>query len=316
MKSFETINRAFNNTFIPNKLSIGIAIPIENNKMNPIASMKDHVERAQLVEELGFKALWVRDIPFLVPSFGDAGQVYEPFSYLSYMSAHTKDIALGIASVALPLHHPAHIAKAAATVDHLSEGRFLMGVASGDRPVEYPAMNFNHQNRGQLFRESFDYIRASANSFPKLNTEAYGNLDGSIDLIPKPYGKKIPMLLTGGSQQSLEWNASNSDGWINYPMGNYKQELTIKEWRELIEKEYTHSKPYMQSLFIDLHDDDNFQPQPIPLGFRIGANYLLSYFKLMQEIGVNHIALVLRFNNNNVINTLENISKKIIPHFN
>ena len=315
MKSFETINRGFNNIFIPNKLSIGIAIPIENNKVNPIASMTDHVERAQLVEELGFKALWVRDIPFFVPSFGDAGQIFEPFSYLSYLSGHTNDIALGIASVALPLHHPAHIAKAAATVDQLSEGRFIMGVASGDRPVEYPAMNINHENRGELFQESFKYIRASSKSYPKLNTTNYGNLDGSIDLIPKPYGKKIPMLLTGSSQQSLEWNATNSDGWINYPMGNYKQEMTIKEWRELVEKERNYSKPYMQSLFIDLHSDDNFQPQPIPLGFRIGVNHLISYLNLMQDIGVNHIALVLRFNTNDVINTLKNISKKVLPHF-
>ncbi len=315
MKKFETINRGFNSVFVPKKLSIGIAIPIENNMMEPIASMKDHVERAQLVEELGFKALWVRDIPFFVPSFGDAGQVYEPFSYLSYLSGHTKDIALGIASIALPLHHPAHIAKAAATVDQLSDGRFIMGIASGDRQVEYPAMNINHENRGQLFRESFNYIRESAKSFPKLNTETYGNLDGSIDLIPKPNGKKIPMLLTGSSRQSLEWNATHSDGWMNYPMGNYKQEMTIKEWREIVEKEHDYDKPYMQSLFIDLHGDDNFLPQPIPLGFRIGANHLISYLKLMQDIGVNHIALVLRFNNNDVIDTLQNISKKILPHF-
>ncbi len=316
MKNFETINRAFNSVFIPNKLSIGIAIPIENNMMEPIASMKDHIKRAKLVEQLGFKALWVRDIPFFVPSFGDAGQIFEPFSYLSYLSGHTNDIALGIASVALPLHHPAHLAKAAATVDQLSEGRFLMGVASGDRPVEYPAMNINHENRGELFRESFNYIKESAKSYPKLNTTAYGNLDGSIDMIPKPYGTKIPMLLTGNSQQSLEWNATNSDGWMNYPMGNYKQEMTIKEWREIVEKEHNYDKPYMQSLFIDLHSDDNFRPQPIPLGFRIGANHLVSYLKLMQEIGVNHVALVLRFNTNDVTDTLKFLSKKIVPHFN
>ena len=68
--------------------------------------MKDHVERVQLVEKLGFKTIWLRDTPFHVPSFGDAGYVYEPFSYLSYLPEHTNDIALAIASVALPLHDP------------------------------------------------------------------------------------------------------------------------------------------------------------------------------------------------------------------
>lgn len=315
MSKFETINKAYNSVFVPEKLSIGIGIPIENNQMDPIANMENHVEKAKLAEELGFKALWVRDIPFFVPSFGDAGQVFEPLTYLSFLAAHTKKIALGTASIALPLHHPAHVAKAAATVDQLSGGRLILGVASGDRPIEYPAMNITHNNRGELFRESFTYIREMAASYPKIATKSYGILNGDIDMIPKPTGSKIPMLITGHSQQSIEWNAEHSDGWMNYPKGNFQQEMTIKEWRELIAKKHNYDKPYMQSLLIDLDKDDNYRPTPIPLGFRIGANYLISYFNTMKEIGVNHIGIGLRFNTEDVTVTLKKISDKILPHF-
>jgi len=38
--------------------------------------MQEHIERVQLAEQLGFKAVWLRDVLFNVPSFGDAGQVY------------------------------------------------------------------------------------------------------------------------------------------------------------------------------------------------------------------------------------------------
>ncbi len=315
MNTFEPINHGFNRLCMPEKLSIGIGVPIENYATCAIPTMENHLQLAQLVENLGFKALWVRDVPFHVPSFGDVGQMYEPFTYLGFLAAHTTEIALGVGSIALPLHHPAHIAKAATTVDQLSHGRFIMGVASGDRPDEYPAMNVRHEKRGQLFRESFAYIRKTHESFPVLETNQFGVLDGSIDLLPKPTGCKIPMLITGYSQQSLEWNAEHGDGWLNYPKENYIQEMSIKEWRELLAKTQSYDKPYLQSLFIDLQTNDNFKPEPIPLGFRIGINPLISHLKLLQEMGVNHVVLVLRFNSGDIPGTLERISSDVLPTF-
>jgi len=44
--------------------------------------MDCHLERVQLAEKLGFSSVWLRDVPFKVPSFGDAGQVFDPFVYL------------------------------------------------------------------------------------------------------------------------------------------------------------------------------------------------------------------------------------------
>ncbi len=138
---FQSINRGYNSVFRPNHLSLGLVVPLEIYSQGPAPTMTRHLERVQLAEQLGFAAVWLRDVPFNVPSFGDAGQMYDPFVYLGLLASCTKRIALGTASIVLPLRHSAHVAKAAASVDGLSGGRLILGVASGDRPEEYPALN-------------------------------------------------------------------------------------------------------------------------------------------------------------------------------
>ncbi len=315
MKDFEKINKAYNSVFKREQLSIGVVIPIENYAVGAAPTMQRHVERVQLIEQLGFKALWIRDIPLNVPSFGDVGQTYDPFTYLGYLAGQTNDIALGIASIALPLHHPLNIAKSVATIDQLSGGRMLLGVASGDRLNEYPAMGFDHEKRGELFREAFAYIRAAQESFPILESNHYGNLRGDVDVLPKPTAHKIPMLMTGYSRQSLEWNVENADGWMNYPRHLMQQQYTITQWRNMVLKTQDYDKPFMQPLYVILENDDDFKPVPIQLGFKIGANYLLEYFNHLQEIGVNHIAINLRFNSRDMEETLEHLAAKVLPHF-
>lgn len=103
MPAFESINRAYNHTFQPKRLSLGVVVPIENYDQGPVPTMKDHLTRVQLIERLGFTALWIRDVPFNVPAFGDAGQTFDPFTYLGFLASQTESIALGISSIALPL---------------------------------------------------------------------------------------------------------------------------------------------------------------------------------------------------------------------
>ena len=87
------------------------------------------------------------------------GRLFDPFVYLGFLAANTNKIALATGSIILPLRHPAHVAKAAATADVLSGGRLILGIASGDRPEEYPALNMSFEDRGQRFRDSFEYIK-------------------------------------------------------------------------------------------------------------------------------------------------------------
>ncbi|WP_327018438.1 LLM class oxidoreductase [Croceibacter atlanticus] len=315
MTQFESINNAYNSVFKPNELTVGVVVPIENYAQSTVPTMQEHLKRVIYIEKLGFKALWIRDIPFNVPSFGDAGQTYDPFTYLGFLAGQTSKIALGVSSIALPLHHPLLVAKSASTIDELSNGRLLLGVASGDRYDEYPAMGISYENRGELFKESFQYIRQLQDNFPTINTKGYGNLQGNIDMLPKATTHKIPLLMTGSSRQTLEWNAEHADGWMNYPRDLYQQQLTIKSYRDLVSSYHNFNKPFMQPMYLDLQEDPNFKPQPIQLGFRLGINYLTDYLDKLRNIGVNHLALNLRFNTMAINTTLEQISKEVLPEF-
>jgi len=313
-EEFQPINQAYNNTFRPNQLTLGLVAPLEAYTDGPVPTMARHVERVQQVEELGFSSVWLRDVPFNVPTFGDAGQMFDPFVYLGLLAAQTERIALGVASIVLPLRHPAHVAKAAASVDVLSGGRLILGVASGDRPEEYPALNMSFDDRGERFRESFEYIQRMWEDAPSFEN-LYGSPYCGMDMLPKPVSGKLPLLITGGSQQDPDWIARNGEGWITYPRGVDAQAKIISGWRTRIKQAGGPAKPAVQSLYIDLVDDPDAPAQTIHLGFRLGVNQLRAYLKLLEEIGINHVALNLRFNQADIETTLKRLADEILPDF-
>lgn len=314
MSGFPTLNRAYNRVFRQGELTLGLVLPLEAHRHSAVPQLERHLERARLADELGFAALWLRDVPFNVPSFGDAGQMLDPFVYLGSLSQATDQIGLGVASVILPLRHPAHVAKAAASIDQLSRGRLLLGVASGDRPEEYPAMAMSFPDRGERFRESFAYIRAVASDYPSHSGQ-HGQLDGQMDLLPKPVAARLPLLITGASQQSPEWLASHGDAWMTYPRDVAMQARIIGEYRARSRQAGSFERPIMQSLYVDLVSDPAASPQPIHLGFRSGIGYLRTYLLQLQAHGINHVALNLRFNSAEVEATMQRLADELLPDF-
>ncbi|MDE9395782.1 LLM class flavin-dependent oxidoreductase, partial [Pseudomonas aeruginosa] len=138
--------------FAADALTLGLFLPLRFYQ----GDMRVLLGQARLVEEidrLGFAAVWVRDVPLFDPRFGDAGQVFDPFTYLGYLAARTRRIALATGSAVLALRQPVDLAKAAASVDRLSGGRLVLGLASGDRPVEFPAYGLEHAQRGERFAQ-------------------------------------------------------------------------------------------------------------------------------------------------------------------
>lgn len=312
--SFPQINRGYDATFQTGQLSLGFVVPITAYPGSPVPDMSGHLERVQQVERLGFRAVWLRDVPFDVPSFGDAGQLYDPFAYLGYLAGQTSEIALGVASVVLPLRHPAHVAKAAASVDQLSGGRLILGVASGDRPEEYPAMAADFDQRGDAFRAAFDYIRAMGTPTPRVDNR-FGRVDGDIDMLPKPQGPRLPLLITGSSRQSPDWIAQHGDGWMTYPRPGVAQDRVLQDWRTRLDTLGQPPKPVLQPLYIDLSENPDDGPEPIHLGFRTGRRWLTTYLKHLEEIGVNHVALNLRFNRAPTDETLDRLARDVLPKF-
>ncbi len=307
-------HRGFRHTFTRGKLSVGLFFPIEAFD-GDMPTMRNQVELAKRSEELGFSTLWFRDVPLRDPSFGDVGQVFDPWVYLGFIAAQTSRIALGTASIAIPLRHPLHTAKAAASVDQLSEGRLLLGVASGDRPVEFPAFGLDPDKRGEIFRENLDIIRrAQRTSFEPLQ---WGRgLLANADLIPKPTTNEIPFFVTGNSRQSLEWIARESSGWITYPRPPQAQQQVVERWRQTVSTQVGDVyKPFLQSLYIDLDTHPATPPTPIHLGFRLGRDYLLKLLEALEGIGVDHVILNLKYGRRPAPEVVEELGLHIVPRF-
>jgi luciferase-type oxidoreductase len=310
-----TGNPGWKRVFKPDRLTLGLFFPIEAFQ-GDMPTMKDQEKLAQRAEEAGFASLAFRDVPMRDPSFGDSGQVFDVWTYLGYMTALTREIALLTAAVVLPLRHPIHTAKSAASVDQLSKGRLLLGVASGDRPVEFPAMGVDFESRGEIFREVVELLKIFwGNSFPRVRSR-FGLVDGA-DVIPKPVASHVPLLVTGHSQQDLAWIARNADAWMSYPRGLEVQEQVVRRWRSTVEAVLPGQyKPFVQSYFIDLVDNKNEPPTPIHLGHRLGRNALATHLRASRRIGVDHLILNLKYGKRPAAEVLEELAQYVLPEFN
>ena len=305
-------NAAFQRVFEPGRLTLGVFFTIEAFARDE-PPMRDQERLARRAEELGFAALWFRDVPLRDPNFGDVGQIFDPFVYLGWIAAQTRVIALATGAIILSVRHPLHTAKEAASVDQLTGGRLLLGVASGDRPIEFPAFGVDFESRGALFRDHFQVVRkVLSDEFPRIQSSA-GMMYGTADLIPKPTGK-LPMMVTGNSRQTLEWIAEHSDGWIMYPRPIEQQAQNIQRWRAAVETAAPGTfKPFAQSFYLDLADNPDEPPTPIHLGFRAGRNILIRFLATLRTVGVHHVALNLKYGRRYAGEVLEEIGKEVLP---
>lgn len=286
--------------FAPNQMTLGLFAPLESHRGIP--SLNPHYDLIEQAEQLGFGAIWMRDVPLYDSNFGDAGQVFDPWSYLGAIAARTQRITIGTAAIVLPLRHPLHTAKAAASIDRLSEGRLILGVATGDRPVEFPIFGTNYNNRGQVFRSAVKSMRQAWSKDYNL----YG-----IDTLPKPLQQNIPIIVVGHSQQSLEWIGSHADGWMYYPKGIQQTKLILNQW-QVVSSGF---KPYLQGMVLDLAFNPKASPQPIHLGYTVGRNWLLDYLYEMKASGVNHFTFGFLNAQRPVDEVIQELAEEILPHF-
>lgn len=310
--SSPTANPGYLKAFKPGKLTFGLFQPIEAYTGDQ-PTMAGQVGLAQYAEQNGFSSLLFRDVPLRDPSFGDNGQIYDVWTYLGYIAGQTKEIALLTGAIVLPLRHPLHTAKAAASIDQLSNGRLLLGVASGDRLIEFPAFGVDFESRGESFRNNLQILKAVwEKQYPTIESQ-YGMLSDA-DVVPKPVAARPPILITGFSQQNLEWIADNADGWITYPRNFDAQARLVNQWRELTKNSDVY-KPISQSFMLDLSDDPTEAPSPIHLGFRIGRNLLISYLEGVKHIGIDHIMINLKYGKRPAKEVLQELCECVLPYF-
>lgn len=283
----ENANRGYERLFGDDALTVGTTFPLTDaDEERP--DVERELALAERLEAFGFDALWARDVPTYWPKFGDTGQTFDPWTWLSRVAGRTDDIILGTASVVLTLRHPLHVAKAAASLDHLSDGRLVLGVASGDRPPEYEAFGIKEAERGAAFRESVRVLRAAwREEYPEVETR-WGTLDGTLDVVPKPTAGDLPLLATGNSRQSREWIADHADGWLFYHLPEDTLRSYLDDWHDRTEK------PFVTTCTVDIADDPDADPEHVNQGFRAGAAWFRDYFRDLDAWGVDHIIVGVR----------------------
>ena len=295
--------------FPENRMTLGLIAPLESFT-GDVPSLTDHLDLARHADRLDFAALWLRDVPFLVPRQGDAGQVLDPWVHLGQLAATTERLALGTASTVLPLRHPAHVAKAAATVDHVSGGRMLLGVATGDRPAEVPAFGLRREELGDRFRETWEYVRAAGagDRLPAARPD--------MELLPRPPYGRLPMLMTGRGRQPLEWIAEHADGWIHPGLTPDTLAPAVKQWRVLTEELCGGAaKPVAVGSYLVLHENPHTAPQKAAQGWSMGREPFLELLEEYERIGVNQLMLNLRFNERPTREIMHEVAEYLLPHF-
>lgn len=305
--------------FAPDQLTIGIFLPLRFFQGN-MAVLEGQGALVRDIDRRGFAAVWVRDVPLFDPGFGDAGQVFDPFTYLSYLAAKTEAIALATGSAIFSLRHPIDLAKAATTIDYLSGGRLILGIASGDRPVEFPAYGLDIESRGERFAQAVAYFRQLTGPGRPSISSKLGTMSG-VDFFPKPRAGRIPLMVTGSSRQDPSWVAAHADGWLTYPQAAHTGEgprrlaQLIKAWREKIPG--GGFRPHMTNEWLDLVEDPAFPPTPLRGGFvlQTGRKGLIDLLGAWREAGVNHAALGIQFSERPVRDIIQELGEDVLPLF-
>ncbi|MDN3407218.1 MULTISPECIES: LLM class flavin-dependent oxidoreductase [Pseudoalteromonas] len=291
--------------------SIGVELPLDNDwsrdgqqkrikegKPFGVPDMSQHKERIILADELGFSTAWVRDVPLYDPNFGDAAQVFEAFTYLGYLAGITNNILLGTAAIVLPLRQPWLVRKSANTMAELSSNRLILGVASGDRPSEYPLFNVDYAARGQLFREAIEVLKDESDSKLQSGQKIY------------PQVAQYPIYAAGLAQQSPQFIGENLDGWLAYPGTPDDHVKRVALWRSV-----AGDKPYVSFIHLDFVDNPDAPIERHHFGVRTGVNGLIKELNSMKAAGVDHIGLHFRRNEINIEQSMEDIAKNVLPVF-
>ncbi|WP_429258103.1 LLM class oxidoreductase [Paraburkholderia sp. GAS334] len=304
----------YSRVFQPDALTFGLITPIEGYGHSPSPKMENHVAIAKAAEKLGFAAIWLRDVPLFDPGFNDVGQIFDPIAYAGYLAALTSEIVIGTAGIVMPLRDPLTIAKQATSLDQLTGGRFILGLSSGDRPIEYPIFGVNYHERGTRYREAREIIRAvTETDFPRYNTEQFGSLVGQVDLVPKPFVRRLPTVAIGRAGQQVDWLAKEMDGWIWHGFDHSHVPKIIEMWRNS-NKQHCF-KPFGYGTYFDLSADPDEPMFVRGVMMRGGRKSLIDFWKRQRDQGVSHVALNLRVSRRPAIDVLQELGEHVLPQF-
>jgi len=200
-------------------------------------------ELAGALEARGFESLLLcehthipvsRRTPF--PGGGELPKRYmhthDPFVALSFAAAATRRLKVGTGIALVPQRDPIITAKAVASLDQLSDGRFIFAIGGGWNVDEM-------ENHGARYETRFRLLRERVLAMKALWTEEQAEFHGEfvnfdpVWLYPKPKQKPHPPILLGGeSDHTLKRVIEFCDGWFPRARGDFDPRSAVARLRQ------------------------------------------------------------------------------------
>lgn len=203
-------------------------IAARNFKAYPeMPNARELVEYGVRVEELGYDSVWVWDHILLGvdPNF----PIIDSLTVLTSIAARTTRLKLGTGILVLPLRNPVELAKQLSSMDQLSEGRLVMGMASGWYKREFDAVGVPFDKRGKIMDENLEIMRRLWTEEMVTGEYMNHNISKAV-MYPKPYQDNIPILIGGYVDRVLKRAATEGNGWLTY---FYRAEDFKKSWDKI-----------------------------------------------------------------------------------
>ena len=182
---------------------------------SPTLTFNEVVDLARHAEATGWDGLWYAD--HFMPNAPDTSAPWpEAWTTLTGVGALVPRLRLGTLVTGNTYRHPAVLAKMAATLDHMTGGRVVLGLGSGWQENE-------HQQYGIPFytvRERLERLDEACAVIKALFSESKASFDGRFyqledaSLEPKPVQQPLPLLIGGGGEKrTLRITARHADAW-------------------------------------------------------------------------------------------------------
>lgn len=191
-------------------------------------SAKALIEYGETVERLGYDSLWVWDHILLgvEPNF----PILDSLTTLTAVAARTTRIKLGTGILVLPLRNPVALAKQLSTMDQISNGRLVMGMASGWYKREFDAMGISFDKRGKLMDENLEILNRLWTEKKVDGTYMAHKISAAV-MYPKPVQQpRMPILIGGYADRVLRRAGTAGDGWLTY---FYDPPSFTKSWSKI-----------------------------------------------------------------------------------
>ena len=197
-----------------------ITHPIITHPYNPeLISGAGVAQVAAAAEAAGFHGLGFTDHPAPTQRWLEAGghDALDPFVAMGFAAARTTTLRLIPNIVVLPYRNPFVVAKAGATLDLLSDGRFTLAVGVGYLKREFAALGVDFDERNDLVDEALDVIRAIWTT-DDVTYEGRHFTARGITAHPRPASLPHPPIWIGGNTgRARQRVATHGDGWCPFP---------------------------------------------------------------------------------------------------